>query len=163
MIVVQMFANIDEAELTKLIEATDLITILIAGADGDIDDEEMEWAQKLADIRSYAYAEELKDYYSAVGQHFDIRLKALIAALPKEVEPRNREISIRLTELNPILQKLDNQIGAMLYESYTSFAEHVAKASGGFLRFASVSKEEKALINLPMIEPIHLHSAEDGV
>ncbi len=156
-----MFANIDDAELTKLIEATDLITVLIAGADGNIDEEEMDWAKKLADIRSYAYAEELKEYYSAVGRDFDLRLKALIQDLPNEVEARNTEITSRLEQVNPILQKLSNKIGAMLYDSYTSFAEHVAKSSGGFLRFASVSREEKALIDLPMIDPIYLQVDED--
>lgn len=156
-----MFANIEDTEFTKLVEATDLITILIAGADGHIDDQEVEWATKLADIRSYSYAEELKEYYSAVGHNFDNRLKALIQSLPQNTEARNEELSCRLKEINPILLKLDNSIGAQLYESYTSFAEHVAKSSGGFLRFASVSSEEKALIGLPMIDPIYLQVDDD--
>jgi len=152
----KMFAHIDDGELAKIIEATDLITVLIAGADGKIDDREVEWATKLTDIRSYAYAEELQDYYSAVGSDFEARLSSLIQSLPEDTQARNEEISSRLTDLNPILAKLDNSIGAILYDSYTSFAKHVAKSSGGFLRFASISREEKALIDLPMIEPIYL-------
>jgi hypothetical protein len=55
-----------------------------------------------------------------------------------------------------ILAHLDNNLAHKMYISLKSFAEHVAKASGGFLRFATISGHERKWINLPMIEPIIL-------
>ena len=64
-------------------------------------------------------------------------------------------------ELKDVLPLLDNEIGHQIYDSLTSFAKHIAKASGGFLRFASISKAEKEWIHLPMIDPIILEELED--
>jgi hypothetical protein len=156
-----MFQEISEEEQQSLLKAISQITVLIAGADGNIDTAEVEWATKLTTIRSYAYAEELKPYYAAVGETFDADVKELIAQLPDSIEERSTILTTRLKELNSILPKLNNQTAFRLYESYLSFAEHVAKASGGFLRFASISKEEKSLMTLPMITPIILEIEEE--
>lgn len=151
-----MFKNITEQESHQLNEAIATITVLIAGADGNIDMNEIEWANKLTKIRSYSYVEELKPYYSKIGETFEVDLMALIGAVSKDTGERTTALSSKLAALNPILAKLDNAIAYHLYESFLSFAEHVAKASGGFLRFASISAEEKSLINLTMIDRIEL-------
>ena len=63
-------------------------------------------------------------------------------------------LSSKLASLNPILAKLENDIAVDLYESYLSFAVHVAKSSGGFLGMMSISAEEKELIGLTMLNKI---------
>lgn len=151
-----MFKNLTEEEYKQLKEAISTITVLIAGADGNIDMEEIEWANKLTKIRSYAYAEELKPYYAEIGETFEVDLMALIGAVSKNTDERTASLSTKLAALNPIFAKLENAIGYQLYESFLSFAEHVAKASGGFLRFASISSAEKSLIDLDMIDRIDL-------
>lgn len=156
-----MFKNLTEEESQQLSEAIPTITVLIAGADGNIDMNEIEWANKLTKIRSYSYLEELKPYYTKIGETFEVDLMALIGAVSKDTDERNQSLSNKLAALNPILAKLDNSIAYPLYESYLSFAEHVAKASGGFLRFASISTEEKSLINLDMIDRIELELDSD--
>ena len=101
-------------------------------------------------------AEDLRDYYKSVGEHFDQRLQELIDSLPNDVKERSQLISQSLEKMNPILKKLDEDLALHLYRDYLSFAKHVARASGGFLTFGSISSEEKKLIKLSMIQrPVH--------
>ena len=155
------FTGIDEAEKKQLIDAIPQITVLIAGADGMIDTAETAWAQKLTKIRSYANEELLHEYYEIVGKTFMDDLNALILALPKGVDERTNILADKMSSLNDILPKLPNKIGATLYSSFTSFAKHVAEASGGFMRMWSVSGAEKKLMSLPMLEPIELIEEEE--
>lgn len=157
-----MFNNISDAELNQLTDAIPLITILIAGVDGNIDNKEKEWAKKLTEIRSFAHEEDLQPYYEKVGDEFESKLENYITEYEGDTNARNNAITEKLKSLNTILPKLNNKIGYKLYDSFVSFAEHVAKASGGFMRFASISAEESKLIELPMISPIYLQEeAED--
>ena len=156
----EAFAVLNSEEQEQLIDAIANITILIAGADGEIDVKETSWAEKLTKIRSYSNPEALNDYYSKVAENFNDRLKELTASYPKNVNERTTIITDKLNELNYVLAKLDSKLGSRMYDSFTSFAEHVAKASGGFMRFFSVSKEEQRLIDLPMINPIYYEEEE---
>ena len=148
------FAGLTEAESTQMIDAVPLITILLAGADGDIGSIETEWAEKLTKIRQYDYENELNDYYKEVGEGYSDRVTALIAELPGETERRTDTISERLSALNGILAKIDPGFAVSLIDSYKSFASHIAKASGGFLGFGAINNEEHKLIDLPMINKI---------
>ena len=57
-----------------MVDAVPLVTILIAGADGRIDTQELEWSKKLTEIRSYAHDDpNIDEYYTLVGEHFDAR------------------------------------------------------------------------------------------
>lgn len=148
------FAGLTDAESTQLVDAIPLITILIAGADGDIDPTETEWAEKLTKIRQYDYDNELNDFYKKVGEGYSDRVSALIAELPGDTDRRVDMISDRLGKLNNILAKIDKDYAVGLISSFKTFANHVAKASGGFFGFGAVSNEEHKLIDLPMINPI---------
>jgi len=148
------FEHLNEEEINLLTDAIPLITILIGGAEGELDHQELEWAKKVTEIRTYNNPENLKEYYSLVGVFYDVKLSQYLAELPKEIEERTLAISDKLAKLNAILPKLDEEYRKDIYDSYISFAHHVAKASGGFLRFLNVSKEEKDLMNLPMINKI---------
>jgi hypothetical protein len=81
-------------------------------------------------------------------------LEELIQSLPKDTEARNAAISEQLAALNPLLAKLDQHDGHLLYHSFLTFAEHVAKSSGGFLRIGAISKAEAKLMGLSMITAI---------
>lgn len=140
-------------EFDKLKDAISLITVYIAGADGDIKSEELKWADKLTSIRSYNLPSDLKFFYKEVGLDFQDRVMNYIKSLD-QLDIRNQTVTQKLTELNPILEKLNPRLGAALYASYISFAKHVAKASGGFWGFFSISPEEKAILDLKMINPI---------
>ena len=130
-----------------------LLQLYIAGADGNIDEDELKWAEKITSIRGYSTPDGLKEFYEEVGLDFHERVEKYTQSL-SDLDNRNRTVEQKLTELNPILAKLDPKLGALLYTSYVSFAKHVAKASGGFLGFFSIGPAEKALLDLKMITPI---------
>ena len=137
---IPQFEGLTNEEANLLTDAIPLVTILIAGADGNIDQEEKDWSTKLTKIRGYAHPETLQEYYQKVGDNYEERLTSLINNLPDNVDQRNKLISERLGELNNIFPKLDENLSHRLYESLVSFADHVARASGGFLRFGSISR-----------------------
>jgi len=154
--------NLDKSDQQLLESAVAQVAVLIAAADGEVDEQEASWAEKITKIRSYSGPESLQDYYKRVGLTFDKQFHSLLETLPPETEARLTELSNRLAQLNPILAKLDNDTAYDLYMSLTSFAKHVAKASGGFLRMWSINTEEKKYIDLPMIEPIKLLVPRDS-
>ncbi len=150
------FKVLNDEEYKSLTDAISLITLLIAGADGDVEKTELDWATKITNIRSYALPEHLNDFYKDVGSDFTERLDHYTHVTSSAVTMRMGEISDKLAKLNPILAKLPQELGATIYKSYTSFAKHVAKSSGGFLGFFSVGPEEEKWISLPMLTPIEM-------
>ncbi len=156
-----VFKRLSEEEYALLKDAIPQITILVAGADGKISPKETSWAQKVTNIRSYSVEEEYQKFYADVGEMFQGRLDQLIEELPQDVEARSAIISETLSGLNHVLHKLEPKHAAHIYDELKSFARHVARASGGFLKFWSISAEEKKWIGLPMIHPFEWHAEEE--
>ncbi len=149
------FRGITKEEYEALKHSISLITALIAGADGNIDTKEKEWAAKVTEIRSYSLPPGLRDFYLEVDKDFEERLDATIEKYAGETETRNRLISERLALLNPIMAKIeDRELAVAFYESLISFARHVARASGGFLSWGSINVQERRLLSLDMIDPV---------
>ncbi len=146
--------QLSQEEFDQLVEALSRITILIAGSDGNFDEEEKEWAEKLTHIRSYNHPPELEGLYEAADQVFSAQLASMSKAYPDDLSQRNEQIQNDLSRLNPLLAKLDPRTGHAIYASLKSFAKHIARSSGGFLGFGSVSAAEAKWIELPMINPI---------
>jgi hypothetical protein len=156
-----IFSKLTTSEYNALKDAIPQITILIAGADGKISESETTWAQKVTNIRTYSAGEEYQDFYREVGESFQPRLEELIGQLPSDTAGRNAQISQSLSQLNPILHKMEPKHAAHLYKELRTFASHVARASGGFLKFWSVSAEEKKWVELPMLEKFEWHDEEE--
>lgn len=154
---IKNFESLTSEELEKLRLGVSWIAVLIAGADGKIDSTEVSWASKIAKIRSYSGPDELQEFYENVYSDFGNKLPEIIENTPNDAKARTQIAVGKITELNAILAKLPNYIGALLYDSFVSFATHVAKASGGFLRIWSISHEEDKYIHLPMLEEITYH------
>lgn len=150
----ELLKNLTALEQQQLKDAIAYITILVAGADGDIDSKELNASEKLAQIRSFSFHDELVPFYQEVSESLGDKLKELIEELPDEVEARQDAISAKLEKLNPILAKLSIHHGHIFYDSLVSFAKHIARATGGFIGFMSIGAEEKQVIDLPMITPI---------
>jgi hypothetical protein len=153
-VMVEYFNNLREEEKVELLDALPLITVMIAGADGSFDQEELDWADKITHIRSYKLKKEMKAFYEEVDANFIEKVQYFIEAMPADVSQRNEIISDRLGKLNPILAKLDTSVAYKMYRGFLSFAEHIAKASGGIMGFFSVNAAEAKLIHLPMLHPI---------
>ncbi len=148
------FGKLSESQFQTTKDAIAWITVLIAGADGNIAKEETDWAEKVTKIRGYNNPNELTPFYEAVGPEFSGKLHEILSKMPGNVSERQALITRKLEELNDILPLLDNNLGHHLLSSYKSFANHVAKASGGFLGFFNVSAEESKLLELPMLNDI---------
>ncbi|MBK8628203.1 MAG: hypothetical protein IPN86_22390 [Saprospiraceae bacterium] len=155
------FSNLNEDETKQLLDALPLITVLIAGADGNFEKDEMDWAEKVTHIRSYKLKGEFKTFYEEVDNNFLEKVQYFMDAMPEGVTERTEMIDQRLKALNPILAKLDPAIGSKLYAGFVSFAEHIAKASGGVMGFFSINHAESKLIGLPMLDPIIYEGDEE--
>ena len=158
---IEGFERVSEEQFIILKDAIAWITALIAGADGDIDKEETEWAEKLTKIRSYANPNELTPFYQEVGLDFHDRLHHVLDTLPMGKKEREDILTSKLSQVNDAIKPLDNDLAYELYSSYLSFAKHVAKHNGGFLGFLSIDKDEEHLMHLNMIDPIILDSEEE--
>ena len=159
-----MLSSLDKltAEEKHLVmNALPVITVLIAAADGKVDESETGWASKLTDMRSYSHEEELQEYYEAISVNFDQEVRMLVKDLPANTKEAIPALSAVLAGMNEVLPKLPPQLAAIFLKSMKTFAKHIARASGGFLRMASISKEEQALINLPMITFVPEEIVED--
>ncbi len=151
---IQGFEVLTEEQFEIAKSSVAWITVLIAGADGEIDKYEKEWAAKVTKIRSYHTPNELTQFYTEVGKDFSARLESTIDNLPAGAEAREAVLTQKLSQLNDILDCIDKNLANELLKSYRSFAKHVAKASGGLLGFFSVGIEESKLIALPMLNDI---------
>jgi len=150
----EILQNLTAEEQQQLKDAIAYITVLVAGADGEIDAQELAASQKLTAIRSFSFHDELVPYYQEVKVGLEDQLHSLIAELPEDLVGRQQAISARLEQLNPILAKLSTHHAHVFYDGFVSFAKHVAKASGGVVGFMSIGPEEKQVVDLPMLHPI---------
>ncbi len=148
----KQFESLSGDDRQIMMDTIPLVTILIAGADGEIDKKEKEKATRIQKVRTYDASKELLPYYKEVGKTFNERLNDLLAELPAGLDERQQEISNRLAKLNGVFTKIDAFYAKSFYESIRSFAEHVAKSSGGILGFLSVSRAEEDWVRLPMID-----------
>jgi hypothetical protein len=155
------FEKLNNNEYQSLKDAHALIALYIAGADGTIDKGEMEWAKKITQIRSYKMSEDLLPYYEEVDIEFTDKVNSILTGLSSDALTRKQQIESKLAGLNSIMAKLEPSVGAHLYKAFVTFASHVAKATGGFFGFFSVSGNEKALLNLSMIDPIIVEEEEE--
>jgi hypothetical protein len=132
------------------------ITLLIAGADGNIDPKELEWSEKITEIRSFSSHHEWQPYYEKVSETLHDRIQELLAELPEDTAAQGKELTKRLSKLNDILPKLDPLDAKHFYDGLLSFAERIARADGGVLGWFSVSPSEAKVVGLPMINPVEL-------
>lgn len=148
------FRQLSTAELDALTEAPVLITILVGTADGKLDREERTWSERLLRSRTYNNPKALNEFYRIVSNGFLEKVDAKLAELPTETERRCQDVAHQLSKINPILAKLDQQIGADLYKGFLALAEETAESSGGFLRIGAVSTVEAQWVGLPMLNRV---------
>ncbi|WP_109830404.1 hypothetical protein [Reichenbachiella versicolor] len=149
---VQEFKTLRDDEIEVLLDAPVLVSILIAGADDKIDEDEMDQAVEIANSKQSRAREQLIDYYREVGKDFPTKFKAYVKKLPSGKEARAAEIEKELQKLNHILPKIDHAFAVKLYASLKDMAKKVAEASGGILGYMSVSYDEAKFMELSMID-----------
>ena len=143
---------LDPKEIELVYNAPILTSILISGADGNIDRKEINAAIQFARKNAKRSRAMLYQFYTEVADHYDSKLADMINMFPEETEERNKIISRELTKLNEIFKKVSKAFTVVYYVSLKEIANKIAKSSGGFFWFFRISKEEEDFINLPMIK-----------
>ncbi len=147
------FKNLTQQEINTIIDAPALVTILIAGAEGKIDEKEIDWGKYVVHFRVSEYeSSSMMRVYKEIDKVFDDSVKQFIEGLPKETDQRSTVITGKLSGLNPIFKKVDNKFANEFYESLRTLAKQVAKSSGGIWGYGSISPQEQKYLELEMIE-----------
>lgn len=143
--------NLREDEIEALKRGPVLVSILIAGADDNIDKYEVKEAIATARSKQTRAPEGLTDFYKEVAKDFESELHRLIKELPGTDKDRNPVITRELRKLNRVIIKLDKSFAIKYYGSLKDMAKKVAEASGGIMGYLSVSYEEAKMLELEMI------------
>ena len=147
---IKELARLKESEVELMLKAPVLLCILIAGADGTIDRKEIKEAINVTVKKKDKTI--LDSYFKEVSQDFEDKLKILLQSYPYESTQRSPILIQELSQLNPILGKLDKLFSQAFYDMLKELAEKIAGSSGGFWGMMSVDSEEAKYIRLPMIE-----------
>lgn len=149
---IREFEKLTSAEIELMHKAPVLVSILIAGADGKIDNKEVKGAISLTEAKQKRTRSSLMEFYLEVGTDFEDKIRIVIQSLPSKVDKRTTEIASMLTQLEPILKKLNQKIATEFYQSLREIATEIAESSGGVLGMKTIGEEEALLVNLPMIK-----------
>jgi hypothetical protein len=149
---IREFEKLNPVEIELMHKAPILVSILIAGADGKIDNKEVNRAIALTEAKQKRTRSSLMAFYTEVGTDFEDKIRIVIQSLPAKVDKRTTEISKLLSELEHILKKLNKQIAIEFYNSLREIATEIAESSGGVLGLKTIGDEEALLVNLPMIK-----------
>jgi len=139
-------------DMELLIKAPLLVSILIAGADGKIDRNEIKGAIGATKKKAKGKSS-LKAYYENVSEDFEDKLKVLIQSYPSSPEQRGIQISDELAGLNDVFSKIQGTLSVEIYESLKSLALNIAQSSGGLFGLKSIGPEEERYVDLKMIKP----------
>jgi hypothetical protein len=133
-----------------------LVSILVAGADGVIEHEEIEKAVSLIHTKSFSEASDIRHLYKDIDHDVEETLEKLLKGLPSDSKEREKIITAELEQLNHVMQKLDGQVALDFYNSLRNFAVHVAQTSGGVFGMLKLNFHEKEVVKLPMLtKPSH--------
>ena len=149
---IDQFEKLQESEAELMFKVPLLVSILIAGADNNIDNAEMKQAITLSKVKQQKARKDLIEYYQIVGSDFEDKLKVLIQHYPIDAQDRNPMIIDELKKLNSILPKLDQKFASDFYQSIKGIAKKIAEASGGVLGYMAVGYEESKLVGLHMVK-----------
>ena len=139
----------EEQELIK--KAPLLVSILVAGADGEVDSDEINKSVSLIHTKSFSETSDIRHLYREIDYEVEASLKSLLDELPADLVERENIITEQLIGLNAIVAKLEKQIAQDLYKSLRSFALRVAQTSGGILGLGQINYHEKEIIKLNML------------
>ncbi len=142
--------RLSSAEVEILVKAPLLVCILVAGADNEIDRNEIREAIELAEAEKTKA--NLSEFYQLVAEDFEDKLKIVLQSLPNESELRTPMLSIELSRLNLIFPKIKKPFAQDYYKSLRFIARKIAESSGGLLGLKKIGAEEEKVYTLPMIK-----------
>ncbi len=145
------FDELSSSEKELLLKTPALITVLVAGSDGDYNNKEIDRAQDVTFWKKIHARPDLQGYYDQVRPRISADIDKLTKEMPGSVNDRFNSLSSELEKLNPVLQKLDHRLAEQLYASWRELAKQTAEISGGVLGYLSIGYNESKVITLPMV------------
>jgi len=153
------FDMISQDDKQILQETFVYITLLVASAENELTDPEIHEAVNTIKVRGYEANHLFHEFYDEIGQTFEADLSK--ARSEHEINRASEDYyARRISRVNEVLEKLPVSVAKRLYKDYKSFAHRIANADGGILGFGTISREERNLIELPMIIPV-VHDDEE--
>jgi len=139
-------------ELELLYKAPILVSILIAGADGNIDRKEITEAILSAEKKTTRRSSLIATLFQEIAQDFEDKLKILLQQYPYKSSERNPMIVKELEQLNPLWAKIDPAFADEFYKTLLNISSRIASSSGGILGYNAIGSEESRFIKLEMIK-----------
>ena len=148
-----IYKDLPEDKKKTLTSLPIIVTFMVAGADNEIDDQERLWAERLIELRASRNDSSLLQYYNDVEKHWDDHFAEHAGHMQRieNNQDRLQHLNGELAKANPIMKELEHDQAIDLYQSLRSYGEHIARASGGFLGFGSISAEEAAVLPLKVL------------
>jgi hypothetical protein len=146
------FDKLSDSETELMFRAPILACILIAGADGEIDRNEIQGAIEVTRKKQRRSQANLLEFYRYLGEDFEDKLKVVIQSYPLGATQRIPLIVDELAQLNEILPKLDKTFALGFYNSIKEIALKIAESSGGLLGMNKIGDEEARYVELSMIK-----------
>jgi hypothetical protein len=144
--------KLSSEEQTSVKRSPIWVTLLVACADFDIQEKEIDRAKEIIHIRSYALQSDLKNLYEELDVDIEQEIDQALAAIPAGGKDRIQYLEEKISELNSIFSKLDSTFNKQLYTSLKSLAVAVAQSDGGLFGIGRISDEEERYISLPMLK-----------
>lgn len=149
---IKEFENLNTSEVELMFKAPILVSILVAGADGNIDNKEIHSGMVTEKKRQAKAKGGLLEFYNVVAEDFEDKLKVIVQTYPTDSALRNTMIANELSALSNVLNKLDGAFAVDLYHNLREIARGIAKSSGGLLGLNAIGDEEIKYVDLPMIK-----------
>lgn len=147
---ISVFQNLSQNEQELVFKSPLLVCILVAGADGTIDDDEIDEALSIA-RKHHRVKSVLVEFFDIMSEDFEDKLKILIQSYPFERSARNEIITAELANLNELWTKLGADFSKAYYELLKDLAKRIASSSGGMWGMKKIGPEEAHFLNLPML------------
>jgi hypothetical protein len=144
--------NLSAEEQTLVQRSPIWVTLLIACADHDIEESEIDRAKEIIHIKSLAIQNDVKNLYKNLDQHVDEEIDFALKSLSSDGKERLAFLEQHIAKLNDIFPKLDHTYATQLYNSLVSLATSVARADGGLFGINKIGKDEAKYIHLPMLK-----------
>jgi hypothetical protein len=147
------FGKLNDSEAELMLKSPLLVCILIAGADGHIDNKEINTALTISRehhrVRSVLFR-----FFEEMSADFEDKLKILIQSYPVDAQQRMEAITKELSALNLLWPKISPDFSSAYYSMLRDLALRIATSSGGIWGMRKISPEEERLLKLPMlVEP----------
>ncbi|MDP5168741.1 MAG: hypothetical protein NWR72_00730 [Bacteroidia bacterium] len=138
--------SLSDEDQTLIFKAPAIVTVLIAGADQEIDKKEELQARKLVNYRTFTSDPFLQGYYEEVSEQFGDNLEELMAAWSPETGVQAMSNSLR--EVGAAIKQLPEDHAGILKESLRSLAKKIAEADGGLFHMGGINADERHLMDL---------------